>query len=48
LKHGGNGIGPYEIPEGQKLQEFALQYLLKEKWGASGKFLIDKVIVGTL
>jgi UDP-glucose 6-dehydrogenase len=46
LKKGGNGVVPYDIPENQTLQEFALQSLLKQKWGPSGEFLVDKVIIG--
>ena len=50
LKQGGNGVVPYDIPDSQTLQEYALQTLLKEKWGPSGDLdlLVDKVIVGKI
>ena len=39
LQEGGDGVKPYDVPEGLTLQEFALQHLLKKKQ-------VDKVIVG--
>ncbi len=48
LKEGGDGVDKYEIPDEVSLQEFALEYLLKQTCdGDHAKgYLIDKVVVG--
>jgi hypothetical protein len=49
LENGGDGVEKYIIPESQTIQDFAIQYLLKqtcEGKDQNDKYLIDRVVIG--
>jgi hypothetical protein len=49
LENGGDGVEKYTIPESQTMQDFAIQYLLKQKCegkALNDKDLIDRVVIG--
>lgn len=49
LENGGDGVEKYKIPESQSMQDFAIQYLMKQKCEGNDlndKYLIDRVVIG--
>jgi len=54
LKSGQEGGAKYDVDDDKSLQEFALQWLLKQRWGnddedgngTNGGLVVDKIVVG--